>query len=49
MVIQIHLDNTTAVAYINHLGGTKSHDLRSLAANLCGIGAFSVLYVEVTE
>lgn len=31
MVIQ---DNTTAVAYINHLGGTKSPDLRSLAVQL---------------
>ena len=34
MVIQVHLDNTTAVAYINHLGGTKSPDLRSLAVRL---------------
>ena len=34
MVIQVHLDNTTAVAYINHLGGMKSHDLHSLAVNL---------------
>ena len=34
LVIQVHLDNTTAVAYINHLGGTKSPDLRSLAVNL---------------
>ena len=29
MVIQVHLDNTTAVAYINHLGGTKSPDSTS--------------------
>lgn len=34
MMIQIHLDNTTAVAYVNHLGGTKSLDLRSIAVQL---------------
>ena len=34
LVIQIYMDNTTAVAYINHMGGTKSPKLRSLATSL---------------
>ena len=34
IVIHIKLDNSTAVAYINHMGGTKSHQLWSLSKTL---------------
>ena len=34
IVIQILLDNATAVAYINHMGGTRSHHLWNLAKTL---------------
>lgn len=32
--IQIQIDNTTALAYINHMGGTKSIQLDSLTIDL---------------
>jgi len=35
-VVQLHLDSTTTVAYINHIGGTKSPTLRYLATTLWG-------------
>jgi len=38
--IQLHLDNTTAVAYINNMGGSKSLELNCLAKK-CGIGPYS--------
>ena len=34
VVIQLHLDNTTAIAYINHMGGTRSTMLCSMARAL---------------
>ena len=34
VVIQIHLDNTTAVAYVNHMGGTRSPQLCAMAKSL---------------
>ena len=32
--VQIQIDNTTAIAYINHMGGTKSIQLNALAIDL---------------
>jgi hypothetical protein len=32
--VLMRLDNTTAVAYINHMGGTKSHDCNELAKEI---------------
>ena len=34
VVIQIHLDNATAVAYVNHMGGTRSPQLCAMAKSL---------------
>ena len=36
LVVQIHLDNATAVAYINHMGGTRSPQLTAIARSLWG-------------
>ena len=35
-VVQLHLDSATAVAYINHMGGTRFPELRYLATTLWG-------------
>ena len=32
--VKLNLDNTTAVAYISHMGGSKSHDCNGLAKEL---------------
>ena len=32
--VQLHLDNTTAVAYVNNMGGSKSLELNCLAINM---------------
>ena len=32
--IHLRMDNTTAIAYINHMGGTKSHNLSQAACSL---------------
>ena len=34
LVVHVHMDNTTAVAYVNHMGGTKSSRLCSMTKNL---------------
>ena len=35
--IQLHLDNTTAVAYINNMGGSKSLELNCIATKNIGL------------
>lgn len=32
--VQLQIDNTTAVAYIMHMGGSKSHQLNELAKEM---------------
>ncbi len=32
--VQLHLDNTTAIAYLNNMGGTKSTELNSLSIQI---------------
>ena len=32
--VKLDIDNTTAIAYINHMGGTKSHDCNELAKEM---------------
>ena len=32
--VKLELDNTTAIAYINHMGGSKSEELNQLAYDL---------------
>ena len=52
--IQFGIDNKTAVAYINKLGGTHSHRLTSLALEMCNFAAerkltLSAVYVPGEE